>query len=577
MTDTTLTTFLNSELTNGKELRWLGTYENPFFIAKDIAEFLEYTNTKKAIIDHVDEDDKISFKQLKQNRGNETLPLNIQDQTILINESGLYSLILRSKLEKAKEFKKWVTSLVLPSIRKNGQYKLESIQKELETTKNNYQTLLLKHNSSLKKHNYVKFKESGPCFYIVDPGIKCECIFNTHRKKFGIAGISTKNEQIDTIDKRLKSHRTTWPLLKVEFILFTKQAIIIEKNFKIIYEKEINPNGHEIIEGISTEVMIKKVKQLLDFLIIKDFYIISGEKLLEYNNYVDTTVKTSNLEDVDIEEQENDEEDIDVENIKVEEQENVKIEENTDIENIKVEEQENVIEENVEDIEKYKKILENIESYKYEKLAEILRSVNLSPSGLKEKRRERLKIFLLDKLSIKKNTRICETCNIDKELVETNFVVVKSYLFDKKYSTICIVCEIEQCKAPKRSLEKTEIIEGMETLLCFKCKETKSVVDFFKDKSRVGRGYEYYCKNCELFSKHGTYDVRKKVVKQKPENIPSDKKWCIYCEKILELINFCPDKQKGYASCCRPCYNKRRVNKRHLQKIIKSQPTNGEN
>lgn len=144
----------------------------------------------------------------------------------------------------------------------------------------------------MKKHHYVKFKESGPCFYIIDPGVKCECVYNTHRKKFGVAGISSKNEQIDTIDKRLQSHRTTWPLLKVEFILFTKHASIIEKNFKIMYEKEINPNGHEIIEGVQGHIMVEKVKKLLEFLSIKDFTIISGEKLLEYNNYVDTTVKT---------------------------------------------------------------------------------------------------------------------------------------------------------------------------------------------------------------------------------------------------------------------------------------------
>lgn len=174
--------------------------------------------------------------------------------------------------------------------------KIEQLSSELETTKTNYRTLSIKNNSFMKKHHYVKFKESGPCFYIVDPGVKCECVHNTPRKKFGVAGISSKNEQIDTIDRRLKSHRTTWPLLKVEFILFTKHAVIIEKNFKIMYENEINPNGHEIIEGVPSNVMIKKVKELLAFLSIKDFCIIPGEKLLEYNNYVDTTVKTKVVE-----------------------------------------------------------------------------------------------------------------------------------------------------------------------------------------------------------------------------------------------------------------------------------------
>ena len=202
----------------------------------------------------------------------------------------------------------------------------------------------------MKKHHYVKFKESGPCFYIVDPGVKCECVYNTNRKKFGVAGISSKNEQIDTIDKRLQSHRTTWPLLKVEFILFTKHAVIIEKNFKIMYEKEINPNGHEIIEGISSDVMIEKVKQLLEFLSIKDFNIISGEKLLEYNNYVDTTVKTKYLT------KENDK--VTEENDKVTE-ENDKVIEDDKVtkENDKVtEERDKVTEEDVIDYDKYKRL-----------------------------------------------------------------------------------------------------------------------------------------------------------------------------------------------------------------------------
>ena len=513
---------------------------------------------------------------------------NILDELFITGKVELGNEKSNEELER--QYKEQIEHLSL---------ELNTNKKELETTKNNYQTLLVKHNSSLKKHNYVKFKESGPCFYIVDPGIKCECIFNTYRKKFGIAGISTKNEQLETVDKRLKSHRTTWPLLKVEFILFTKQAIMIEKNFKIIYEKQINPNGHEIIEGVSTEVMIDKVKQLLEFLSIKDFYIIPNEKLLEYNNYVDTTVKNSNIfeeEDdneviVDKEDDDNEvvlEEDDD-DKVVVEEEDdddNVEVVENNKVVVVEekvevvVEEKVVVVEEKVEvveDLKKYKEMLENIQNFKYDKLTEILRSLNLSPSGVKEKRRETLKIFLLDKLSIKKNTRICDICNIDKQLDDTNFVITKNYQYKKYYSNTCIPCEIEKCKRPERNLEKTEIKQGMETLLCFKCKETKSVLDFFKDKSRVDRGYEYYCKNCELFSKHGTYDVPIRIMKQKPDNIPEDKKWCIYCEEILELDKFCPNKkgEKGYASNCRQCYNKKRRERERLQKINESQPANG--
>ncbi len=98
-----------SELTNGIELRILGSHDDPWFVAKDIATMLEYSNTNKAIIDHIDKEDILTYNVLVKNGGNESLSPLLQPQTKLINESGLYCLILRSKNEKAKLFKKWVT------------------------------------------------------------------------------------------------------------------------------------------------------------------------------------------------------------------------------------------------------------------------------------------------------------------------------------------------------------------------------------------------------------------------------------------------------------------------------------
>lgn len=85
----------------------------PWFVGKDVAEVLGYKNPNEAISDHVDEEDKLNSKSLSSlgQRGG-----------WLINESGLYSLILSSKLPAAKAFKHWVTSEVLPSIRKHGEY-----------------------------------------------------------------------------------------------------------------------------------------------------------------------------------------------------------------------------------------------------------------------------------------------------------------------------------------------------------------------------------------------------------------------------------------------------------------------
>lgn len=84
-----------------------------FFIGKEVAEKLGYANTRDALVRHVDTDDKadVVFHDGRQRRN-----------MVSINESGLYSLILSSKLPQAKDFKRWITTEVLPSIRKNGGY-----------------------------------------------------------------------------------------------------------------------------------------------------------------------------------------------------------------------------------------------------------------------------------------------------------------------------------------------------------------------------------------------------------------------------------------------------------------------
>lgn len=95
------------------QVRTIQQNGEPWFIGKDVAEILGYSNTPKAIRDHVDDEDKLT----------ERIVLSGQNREVaIINESGLYSLILSSKMPKAKEFKRWVTSEVIPAIRKHGKY-----------------------------------------------------------------------------------------------------------------------------------------------------------------------------------------------------------------------------------------------------------------------------------------------------------------------------------------------------------------------------------------------------------------------------------------------------------------------
>lgn len=104
------------------EVRSLLLNNEPWFIGKDVADVLGYSNSRKALNDHVDAEDK----EVLTSR-NVTLA-NIPNRGItVVNESGLYSLILSSKLPSAKKFKRWVTSEVLPALRKTGQYQVKEL------------------------------------------------------------------------------------------------------------------------------------------------------------------------------------------------------------------------------------------------------------------------------------------------------------------------------------------------------------------------------------------------------------------------------------------------------------------
>ena len=104
---------------DGNQVRALtDEHGEPWFVAKDVCAVLGYANPSKAINDHVDDEDKLN---------NETLSSIGQRGGWLVNESGLYSLIITSKMPNAKAFKRWVTSEVLPSIRRHGVYATDDV------------------------------------------------------------------------------------------------------------------------------------------------------------------------------------------------------------------------------------------------------------------------------------------------------------------------------------------------------------------------------------------------------------------------------------------------------------------
>lgn len=101
------------------EVRTVLVNDEPYFVGKDVAEVLGYSKPRNAISTHVDEEDK----QDAPIQGD----LGGKQKMTIINESGLYSLILKSKLPNAKKFKRWVTSEVLPQIRKHGMYATDEL------------------------------------------------------------------------------------------------------------------------------------------------------------------------------------------------------------------------------------------------------------------------------------------------------------------------------------------------------------------------------------------------------------------------------------------------------------------
>ena len=152
--------FQNSEF---GEIRTIEKDGEPWFVGKDVAEILGYANASKAVSTHVDDEDKtfIMLDIADSQNGN---VLAGQSKTTIINESGLYSLVLSSKLPGAKQFKRWITSEVIPSIRKHGAYmtpdKLEEVLLKPDTLIQLAQNL--KAEQEKRRALEVKMEEQKP-------------------------------------------------------------------------------------------------------------------------------------------------------------------------------------------------------------------------------------------------------------------------------------------------------------------------------------------------------------------------------------------------------------------------------
>lgn len=142
------------------QVRGILINDEPYFIGKEVATVLGYIDTKSAISDHVDKEDRTIIQK------GQIATLEIPNRGLtIINESGLYSLILSSKLPNAKKFKRWVTSEVLPQIRKTGSYQIPKMSKELQAIfMIDGKTEELKNEINGVKKDLEDFKDNAPLF-----------------------------------------------------------------------------------------------------------------------------------------------------------------------------------------------------------------------------------------------------------------------------------------------------------------------------------------------------------------------------------------------------------------------------
>lgn len=170
-----------------KQVRAINLEGEPFFVGKDVAEVLGYSNTRDALSKHVDDEDKKILTS--QNATLENMP-NRGLQAV--NESGLYSLILSSKLPAAKKFKHWVTSEVLPSIRKHGAY----------ATPETIESILANPDNGIKLLQALKDERSQKEQALLEASKEREARAIAEQK------LSEAKPKLDYVDKILESKKT---------------------------------------------------------------------------------------------------------------------------------------------------------------------------------------------------------------------------------------------------------------------------------------------------------------------------------------------------------------------------------
>jgi len=218
------------QIFNNEEFGQIRTVEidgEIYFVGKDVTEILGYSNPRKAIIDHVDEEDKTDGVTIRDSIGREQNP-------VCINESGLYSLILSSKMPNAKKFKRWVTSEVLPTLRKTGSYEMPNMSTEMRA-------ILMIDQKQMKMEQRMDRLEYDIPLY----GSEADEL-SSHVKRKGVSVLGGKqSEAYKDTEIRSKVYRDIYDQVKREFGIYDDSGR--PQSYKALKRKYI-ADAHELID-----------------------------------------------------------------------------------------------------------------------------------------------------------------------------------------------------------------------------------------------------------------------------------------------------------------------------------------
>jgi prophage antirepressor-like protein len=526
---------------NDKQIRIIGTGENPWFIAKDICEILGLKDVSNALLNIPE---KWKGTKVISTLGGK------QDMRI-INEPALYKLIMRSNKPIAQKFQEVVCEDILPSLRKKGEYKIQSIidknkkleeeRLKLEEELNNKSKEIKQLHTLVKKKERKKYSFSHSVYIISNPDIKnyYKIGFTKDRNQRldGLASGAPRAYEIE-YSRKLKNVYEETAIESLLLGIFDKYRV-----------ETITKGGkqREWVKGVNLNVLKKEMDSLVDYYNNRVNYFnnkfISNQKneMKDDNEYViededEEAVKEDEDDDEDEEavkeDEEDEEDDEDVEDDEVEDDE---VEDNEDFEDFED------YDEDVEDdnknmfkicyvckeeksLDEYYSRIENEDG----KECTCKTCYSIKKKILKQEKDER------EIIKREKGTKKCRTC---LELKNINS-------FDKHgsskdgYSYECIDC-------------KTKNATNLESKKCLKCRCVKKIEEY--NKFRLG--YNKYCKTCQSQTKE--------------EVVNEHMKKCSCCKKELSIDNYNKSKTSadGFSNYCNDCNKQKGKERRHKIKL----------